>query len=57
MVIALGGGWSALDIVDVFRRSEHVQDHLEDILAAAPGVLWMQDGVAHASVAEAGLAQ
>lgn len=45
-----------LDIVDVFRRSEHVQDHLEDILAAAPGVLWMQDGVAHASVAEAAMA-
>ena len=44
-----------LDIVDVFRRSEHVHDHLEEILAAAPRVLWLQDGVKHAEVAEAAL--
>lgn len=45
-----------LDIVDVFRRSEHVQAHLEDILAAAPRVLWMQDGVVDDRVAEAAIA-
>ena len=45
-----------LDIVDVFRRSEQVQSHLEEILAAAPRVLWMQDGVSNARVAEAATA-
>lgn len=34
-----------VDIVDVFRRSEHVQSHLAEILAARPRVLWLQDGV------------
>jgi len=34
-----------VDIVDVFRRSEHLEDHAEDILAKMPVVLWLQDGV------------
>jgi predicted CoA-binding protein len=41
-----------LDIVNVFRRSESVAGHLEEILAAAPTVLWMQDGVGDDVVAE-----
>ena len=45
-----------LDVVTVFRRSEQVRDHLEDILAAAPKVLWMQDGVQDAHVTEAAMA-
>jgi predicted CoA-binding protein len=35
----------AVDIVSVFRRSEHVGQHLADILARKPGLLWLQDGV------------
>lgn len=45
-----------LDIVNLFRRSEHVKGHLEEILAAAPVVLWMQDGVQDATVAGAAMA-
>jgi len=35
----------AVDIVVVFRRSEHVAQHADEILAAGPTVLWLQDGV------------
>lgn len=42
-----------VDIVDVFRRSEHVHSHLDDILAASPRVLWLQDGVRDDAVADA----
>lgn len=42
-----------VDIVDVFRRSEHVRSHLEDILVARPRVLWLQDGVTDDVAAEA----
>ncbi len=42
-----------VDIVDVFRRSEHVRSHLDDILAVRPRVLWLQDGVTDDQVAEA----
>ena len=41
-----------VDIVDVFRRSEHVQSHLADILALRPKLLWLQDGVRDEQVAE-----
>lgn len=34
-----------LDIVVVFRRSEHVREHEADILAKKPRVIWLQDGV------------
>ena len=36
-----------VDIVDVFRRSEAVSDHVEDILAMKPRpkVVWMQLGI------------
>ena len=33
-----------VDIVDVFRRSEQVSEHADDILAKKPGVVWLQDG-------------
>jgi len=42
-----------IDIVDVFRRSEHVQQHLEDILLVRPRLLWLQDGVEDDVTAEA----
>ncbi len=43
----------AIDIVDVFRRSEALPDHLEDILAAQPKMVWLQSGIQNESFAEA----
>ncbi len=47
-----------IDLVDVFRRSEHIPDHVEDILAMQPRprVVWFQLGIRHdaaASILEA----
>ncbi len=44
-----------VDMVDVFRRSEHLPDHLDDILAMnpAPTTVWLQSGVRHDAVATA----
>jgi predicted CoA-binding protein len=41
-----------IDMVNVFRRSEDVPPHLEDILAARPKSVWMQSGIRDDSVAE-----
>ena len=40
------------DLVLLFRRSSDVPPHVEDILAAAPRVVWMQQGIHDAAVAE-----
>ncbi|OLV16613.1 CoA-binding protein [Deinococcus marmoris] len=42
-----------VDIVDVFRRSDKVPDHLEDILAMhpLPKVVWLQLGIRNDAVA------
>ena len=42
-----------VDIVDIFRRSDRVPDHLEDILAMAPlpKVVWLQLGIRNDAVA------
>lgn len=40
-----------LDIVIVFRRSEGVPEHIDDILGKRPKVLWMPDGVINEGVA------
>ena len=42
----------ALDCVDVFRRSQDVPAHVDDLLAAKPRAVWMQSGIAHAEAAE-----
>lgn len=42
-----------LDIVEVFRRSEALPDHLEEILAARPKLVWLQSGIANDAFAEA----
>lgn len=42
-----------IDLVNVFRRPEHIPPHLEDILAAAPRAVWMQAGIRNDEVAEA----
>lgn len=41
-----------VDLVDVFRRAEHIPAHVEDILAAAPKAVWFQSGIRHDEVAE-----
>lgn len=42
-----------IDLVNVFRKSSDVPGHLEDLLAARPGAVWMQSGIRNAEVAEA----
>lgn len=48
-----------VDLVVVFRRSSDVAGHLEDLLAARPGAVWLQSGIRDAdtarSLAEAGI--
>ncbi len=41
-----------VDMVNVFRRSEDVPPHLEDILAKKPKSVWMQLGIRNDTVAE-----
>ena len=41
-----------VDMVNVFRRSEDVSAHLEDMLAKKPKSVWMQSGISNQVVAE-----
>jgi hypothetical protein len=41
-----------IDIVDVFRRSQDIDRHVEDILAKKPKVVWLQSGIRHPAAAE-----
>ena len=41
-----------IDLVDVFRRSQDVEPHLDELLAASPKAVWMQSGIQHDAVAE-----
>lgn len=41
-----------VDLVNVFRRSEDVPPHVEDILAKRPKAVWMQSGIRNEAVAE-----
>jgi predicted CoA-binding protein len=41
-----------VDMVNVFRRSEDVPPHLEDMLAAKPKSVWFQSGIRNDGVAE-----
>lgn len=34
-----------VDIVDVFRRSEHIPELIDDVLAIKPKTLWLQQGI------------
>jgi predicted CoA-binding protein len=49
----------SLDMVVVFRRSEHVPPHVDDIIAKKPRVAWFQSGIrndeAAAKLAQAGI--
>ena len=40
-----------VDMVNVFRRSEDVSAHLDDMLAKKPKSVWMQSGISDAVVA------
>ncbi|MGI9034495.1 MAG: CoA-binding protein, partial [Pyrinomonadaceae bacterium] len=41
-----------IDLVNIFRRSNDVPKHTEDILAKKPKAVWMQSGIYNAEVAE-----
>jgi predicted CoA-binding protein len=41
-----------VDLVDVFRRSEHLTGHVDDLLAANPRAVWFQSGIRDDAVAE-----
>lgn len=41
-----------IDLVNVFRRSDDVPAHVDDILAKRPRVVWLQSGIRNDEVAE-----
>ena len=41
-----------VDLVNVFRRSEHIPAHLDEMLVAAPRAVWFQLGIRNDAVAE-----
>jgi uncharacterized protein len=41
-----------VDLVNVFRRSEDIDQHVEDILAKAPKAVWFQLGIRNDRAAE-----
>lgn len=51
-VAEIPGPPGSIDIVDVFRRSDYVAAHLEDLLAARPRAVWLQLGIRDDAVAE-----
>ncbi|MFL6215490.1 MAG: CoA-binding protein [Blastocatellia bacterium] len=43
---------AAIDLVNVFRRGEDIDQHVEDILAKAPRAVWFQLGIRNDRAAE-----
>lgn len=41
-----------IDIVNIFRRSEHIPALLDQLLEIRPGLVWMQQGIRHDGVAQ-----
>ena len=41
----------SIDVVDVFRRPQDLEQHVEDILACRPKAVWLQSGIRHDGVA------
>jgi predicted CoA-binding protein len=41
-----------VDLVNVFRRSEHLSGHVDDLIAAHPRAVWFQSGIRDDAVAE-----
>jgi predicted CoA-binding protein len=44
-------GAGPIDIVNIFRRSEHIPALLEQLLEVRPQLVWMQQGIRHPEVA------
>ena len=45
-----------VDIVDIFRRSEHVPDIVAEAIRMGAKMVWMQEGVIHEQAAHSALA-
>ncbi|GEM86894.1 CoA-binding protein [Meiothermus granaticius] len=45
VVGSLGELHQDIDVLDVFRRSEVLFEHLDDILQAKPKLVWLQSGI------------
>ena len=41
-----------IDIVNVFRRPEHIPPHVDDIIAKKPNAVWFQSGIRNDAAAE-----
>jgi hypothetical protein len=41
-----------IDILDVFRRPQDIDQHIEDILAKKPKAVWFQSGIRNPAAAE-----
>ncbi len=41
-----------IDLVDVFRRPDDIEEHLDDIIAAKPRAAWFQRGIRNDAAAE-----
>ena len=41
-----------IDLVNVFRRPQDIEAHVEDILAKRPRAVWFQSGIRHDAAAE-----
>jgi predicted CoA-binding protein len=41
-----------IDLVDIFRRSQDISGHLEDILAKGPKAVWFQSGIRNDAAAQ-----
>lgn len=42
----------ALDLVDVFRRPQDIDQHVDDLIAKAPRVVWFQLGITNDAAAQ-----
>ena len=42
-----------VDLIDVFRRPDRLPDHLDELIAARPRVVWFQLGIRNDEVARA----
>jgi predicted CoA-binding protein len=41
-----------IDVINVFRRSEDITQHVDDMIAAAPKSVWFQSGIRNDAAAE-----
>jgi predicted CoA-binding protein len=48
-----GSPHGSIDIVDVFRRPQDLEQHRDELLAARPRAVWLQSGIRHPALARA----